>query len=111
MKRVILGAVFALMLALYPVAANAHTYYQYHGKDMGYVNVAHSSGGIADRECDGKAAFLLMGLQNGNVVEREDGNGCNNGVRDWTVGSDVVWSRMCEGNQTTYSCYEPVKHY
>lgn len=100
----------ALLLALFPVAASAHTYYQYHGKDMGYVGSGHTWGGIADRECDGNRAFLLLGLANGNVVEREDANGCNNGIRDWTVGSKVVWSRMCEGSGSSYFCNEPVTH-
>lgn len=100
-----------LALALAPTAAQAHTYYQYHGNDMGYVGSGHSWGGIADRECDGNRAFLLLGLRNGNVVEREDGNGCNNGIREWTVGSDVVWSRMCEGRDASYDCNAPVNHY
>lgn len=102
LKKVITGAFFALALALYPVAANAHTYYQYQGNDMGYVNVGHGSGGIADRECDGHKVSYFLWKENGDFIIREDTDGCNNGVKSWTISGNIAASRVCErkGEQT-----------
>ncbi len=96
MKRLLIAIFAAFVLALYPVAAEGHTIYMYQGKDMGYVNSAHYSGGVADRECDGHQVYVLIMFANGDLVRRYDKNGCNNGEVFWTVPRKVELAWMCE---------------
>lgn len=112
LKKVIVGVIFALMLALYPSAASAHPTRQFNGNDEGAVYSGHQSGYVFDREADGHRVWLMLWLRNGNIVFKYDSDGANNGTSYWSTGSDVVFSRLCEGdgNGGTSHCSSAIEH-
>lgn len=106
-------AVFAaFVMALLPVAAEAHPTRQFDGNDEGSVYSGHQSGYVFDREADGHQVWMMLWLRNGNIVFKYDNNGANNGTTYWSTKSDVVFSRVCEGDGSggTAHCSSTIEH-
>lgn len=98
--RALIAFVIGIMLALMPVAANAHTVYAHHGKDYAYAGKNHYTLGVKDVECDKNPVSAVVWLSDGSTREYKAGT-CNDYVKIYNMPHPIKYLWACESGVCT----------
>jgi hypothetical protein len=95
MKRLFMLLIVAI-LVLMPVAAEAHPFTLYQGKDKVVVGSYQTNGIVYDRECDSHNVYAVLDYNGDFGMKLSDPEGCHGHGASFKIGKNAVRIKVCE---------------